>query len=106
MLTNAAPSTYPSNFECISLGSRHITLIWEEVDIKKQNGPILGYHVRRHGSTHNPKVYDIDVEMRTLVVLVDLHPGKKYAFSIAAFNEAGDGPFSPVLFVPALEEEL
>ena len=106
LLANAAPSTYPRRFQYIVLESQYISLVWEGVHITGQNGPILGYHVRRHGSDPYPTVYVIEgEENKTLRVIVDLRPGKKYAFSVAAFNEAGVGRFSPVVFAPALDEE-
>ena len=101
LLANAAPSTHPPQFQCSSLEPQNITLVWGEVDIRGQNGPILGYRVRLHGSSPNPKLYVIDRESRKLTVPVDQHPRKIYAFSIAAYNRAGVGPFSPVLFVAA-----
>ena len=105
LLANTAPSDYPSGFLCTVFESQYIALVWREVHIEAQNGPILGYHVRRHGSTRRPTVYVIEgKENRTLRVVDDLRPGKTYAFSIAAYNKAGVGQFSPVVFVPPLEE--
>ena len=101
LLSTPAPATYPSQFQCIAFESEYITLVWGEVHIPGQNGPILGYHVRRHGSTPTPSVYVIEGgEIRQLRVVVALYPGKKFAFSIAAYNEAGVGLFSPVVYAP------
>ena len=84
-----------------------IRLIWSKLSPEAQNGYILGYHVRLHGSTPRPiVVYNIYGEENTeLVVMVNRdHPHKRYAFSIAAYNEAGDGEFSPPLFVQLSDE--
>ena len=108
LLANVAPSHYPSQFRCILLEPHSITLGWGEVGIPWRNGLILGYLVRLHGSMPYPlTVYNIEGEQnRTLYLLVDLHHVRRYAFSIAAYNEAGVGVFSPVIFVPQLDASI
>ena len=81
-------------------------MTWWEVQCEYQNGPILGYILRRHGSSPNPTDYVIHGEQtRDMNVTDNIKPGDHYLFSLAGFNGAGTGVFSPVIPVVTPTEE-
>ena len=102
----SAPQDSPENLEAEFIAqTRSIELSWSEVECAHQNGPILGYRVRRHGSSPVPVMYEILGERNTrLRVLDNIHPNQPYMFSVAAFNNAGIGVFSEELLIVTDED--
>ena len=94
----AAPTSYPENFDAAADEQYTIKLTWSEVRYDHQNGQILGYIIRKHGSEPRPIEYNIIGE-QTSFELYDNRPDRRHLFSIAAYNEAGNGVFSPVIAV-------
>ena len=94
------PSGYPPNFHAEVIDPNLIVLRWERVKCAEQNGRLLGYSIKRYHTEETPFFYTISSE-DTLELSLDknLMPERNYLFTIAAYNGAGVGPFSPPLKV-------
>ena len=101
--THTAPKVFPGHLLPVLVEKRSIRLSWDELACADQNGPILGYQIRRHGNLPVPSVYEALGEHNNRITITDnIKPNRPYVFSVAAFNEAGNGIFSPEIVVKTL----
>lgn len=92
----------------IKTNSRNVTLQW--VKPYDNNAPILQYRV----NYLPPSFVEAEVTINTTentealirLVILNLHPGETYSFTITAINEEGDSEKSDPLIVTTLEEGI
>lgn len=99
LVPSIVPSGYPSGLHPTSVHDTSITLSWNKLPCKQENGPIIGYQCRLF--LHS-KLYSTDRIMgseSTTYTAKELSPHTEYDFDIAAINEKGVGDFSPPVTV-------
>lgn len=70
------------------------------MDCAEQNGFIFAYQIRQHYDAGLSRVYLLKQEDgKQFAVKDDINPESNYSFSIAAYNKAGLGEYSPILTV-------
>ena len=92
----AEPSTAPTGFAVLSKGSSSVTLTWNELKCSNQNGLLLGYvisYTPNGGTTTTAALPTGSNEITGLTSCT------RYTFTIAAWNSAGIGPYSPQLAI-------
>ena len=98
------PAAAPQNVAVVNQTSTSLFITWDAVSSNRRNGKILGYKVHytfrlNDGRTTN----EVSVAMAGLN-LTSLGKHQKYAISVLAFNDCGDGPSSDVLHVKTDED--
>ena len=96
----AAPSGYPTNVVANSESPNEVTLQWDQVVEREQNGIITGYEIE-----YNQSSIDRLLQSGTLTVMAEqttrvvrpLQPFIPYTLHIKAFTSIGAGPFSPII---------
>ena len=92
----AEPSTAPTGFAVLSKDSTSVTLTWDELPCSDQNGPLLGYVISHIPYGGVPSTAALPIGSNEITGLMSC---TKYTFTIAAWNSAGIGPFSPQLTI-------
>ena len=92
----AEPSTAPTGFSALSKDSSSVTLTWDELPCSDQNGPLLGYVISHAPDGGTASTAALPIGSNKIAGLTSC---AKYTFTIAAWNSAGFGPFSPQLAI-------
>ena len=88
----------------INQTSTSLFITWNAVSSNQRNGKILGYKVKYTFLLNDGrKTNEVSVAMAGLN-LTSLGKNQKYAISVLAFNDCGDGPSSDVLHAKTDED--
>ena len=79
-----------------AIGSTRADFVWLPPSPGETNGIVIGYIVQITGQDSNERLELLT--NATDIQVVDLHPFYSYVFTVAAQTEAGDGPFSSVVY--------
>lgn len=94
MWLSIGPRGRPRNAAVFQVTATSITLVWEQVDCLKRNGPIIGYQINlyyEHQMLRRVYLEGANTSRHTLDDLT--HSKHVYSIGVAAVNEAGVGPF-------------
>ena len=98
------PAASPQNVVAVSQTSTSLFVTWNAVSSNQRNGKILGYKVQHtFRSSDGRRTNEVSVAMAGLN-LTSLGKNQKYAISVLAFNDCGDGPSSDILYVKTDED--
>ena len=94
----------PQFFSGVAINSTTILLTW--IEPHDNNAPITGYVIRYQqpqflGGSQESQTFPPDPEM---AVIIELHPGVTYTFTVEAFNDIGTGMRSTETKVNTLDE--
>ncbi|KAL3875338.1 hypothetical protein ACJMK2_033296 [Sinanodonta woodiana] len=94
----AAPSAPPINIRSTSLNSSEIIIQWDPPPPETQNGDLTGYKVFfwEASASENTAVQIIIRELQVTLRQLKIYTG--YSFTILAYNLAGEGPKSQILY--------
>ena len=93
----SAPSAPPYNVNTLNVTSSTITVHWEQVDCKHQNGLIIGYFVRYGPPGSLNTTLSISGGSVHTITISNLMVSTIYEIEVAAVNSVGIGEFSLVI---------
>lgn len=97
---NIAPDGSPQSTTVNVLDSRRVEFRWLPPSAEEMNGVVIGFVLRITGQDSNEM---IELQTNETNILVEnLHPFYSYVFTVAAFTEAGTGPFSLAVYFQML----
>ncbi|EDO45218.1 predicted protein [Nematostella vectensis] len=89
--SRTSPIIYPvDSLRMVTVGARFVVLAWNQP--QHPNGTkigIKGYHLYKYTYSDRKLVNTTDLHQ---ITVSGLHPGTAYRFSVAAYNEIGEGP--------------
>ena len=86
----------PTGFAVVSKDSSSVTLTWDELPCSVQNGPLSGYVISHTPDGGTTSTAALPIGSNEITGLTSC---TKYTFTIAAWNSAGIGTFSPELAI-------
>ena len=95
---HAAPSGPPENVRAVATSAVEISVSWDEVAARDQNGIILLYEVVVEPQiTFGGSLMQTTINVTNMTTpLSDLHPYVNYTISVRAYTSVGPGPSGTV----------
>lgn len=93
------PSSPPANISITHVTATSMTVVWDEVPVKHQNGDIEGYLVFYRPHFSQSQHYDAQASKNKNLTLTNLKHGTSYALRVLAYTTTGNGIASKLLKV-------
>ena len=97
------PTAPPQNFHIISINSTSLTFSWAPPPSSQQNGNIVGYSLQLL-EVDTGERFNYTVTSQTVFTALSLHPYYSYVCTLAAYTEAGVGPYTEAITQRTLED--
>ena len=100
---HTVPTAPPQNFHIISINSTSLTFSWAPPPSSQQNGDIVGYSLQLLEVDTGERL-NYTVTSQTVFTAPRLHPYYSYVCTLAAYTEAGVGPYTEAITQRTLED--
>ena len=100
---HTVPTAPPQNFNIITINSTSLTFSWAPPPSSQQNGNIVGYSLQLL-EVDTDERFNYTVTSQTVFTALSLHPYYSYVCTLAAYTEAGVGPYTEAITQRTLED--